>query len=158
MSDSTNKCILLLNDLVKLAIQYQLSINGGFTVSRNREKNEIDNELLGHIGLQYVNSSRLNFDGGIEIALLAIGELGEILTAHCEDSILFANIYNLDEDGTELENYIVEDKEDCEFFSIKKNINTNNSQALAQKLENYWNSDSIGSLRSFCAIKLGYSN
>jgi hypothetical protein len=158
MSDSTNKCISILNDLVRLATQYQLSISGEFVISRSREANGIDNELFSNVGLQYVNSNRLDFDGGIEIALLGIGELGNILTAYSEDCILFASIYNLNEDGTELEDYIIEDREDCDFLSVKKEIDANQAKALAQKLENYWNSDSIGSLRSFCAIKLGYAN
>jgi len=137
-------------------MQYQLCISGEFTISRNKENNEINNELFASIGLQYVSSHRLDFDGGIQILLLAIDELGKIFTSHSVDCVLYANIYNLDEDGTELEAYLIKDRDDCDCFSVKKNIETNELEAFTKKLENYWSSDSIGSLRSFCALKLGY--
>ena len=158
MDDSTNQCISILNGLVKLSAMYQLSINGEFNISRNKQLNKIDNELFGNFDLKYINSGRLDFDGGIELTLIATGELANIFNECNIDCALLVSIYNLNGEDYELEDYIVRDREDCDFFNVDKDIKSGNKELLAQKLEEYWNGDRIGTLRSFCAIKLGYAN
>lgn len=158
MKNNIDKCISTLNSLVTLAVQYQLSIGGQFTISRHKQQNEINNELFGTFDLKYINSGRLNFDGGIELTLIATGELANILSECGNDCSLLVSIYNLDEDGYELENYLISDREDCDFLNVNKDIVGDNITTLATRLDDYWNGDRIGALRSYCAMKLGYAN
>ena len=158
MNNSVNSCVSTLNSLVILAAKYQLSISGEFTISRYKSKNEINNELFGNCDLKYINSGRLDFDGGIELALIATGELADILSECGNDCSLLVSIYNLNCDDYELENYLISDREDCDFLTLKKEIISNNAEILATKLDNYWNAHRIGTLRNFCTMKLGYSN
>jgi hypothetical protein len=158
MDSSTNKCISILNDLVKLAAKYQLSISGEFNLSRHQSKNEIDNELFGNIGLQYDDSGRLDFDGGIELKLSATGELASIFTLCGYSCQLLVSIYNLNNEDDELENYLITDSEDCDFLITSKDIAGDNTEALAEKLFTYWNGEKIGPIRSYCAMKLGGSS
>jgi hypothetical protein len=158
MDDSTNKCISILNNLVQLSAMYQLSIDGEFNISRNKQLNKIDNELFANFDLKYINSGRLDFDGGIELTFVATGELANIFNDCNIDSALLVSIYNLNGEDYELEDYIVRDREDCNFLNVDKDIENGNAELLAQKLEDYWSGDRIGALRSFCAMKLGYAN
>ena len=158
MDDSVNKCISILNDLVKLSAMYQLCIDGEFTISRHKQLNKIDNELFANLDLKYINSGRLDFDGGIELTLIAIGDLANIFNESKNDCSLLVSIYNLIDEDYELENYLVADREDCDFLNVDKDIEGENAEILAQKLEDFWNGDRIGALRSFCAMKLGYAS
>ncbi len=158
MNSSINSCVSILNSLVVLAAKYQLSISGQFTISRYKSKNEINNELFGNCDLKCINSGRLNFDGGIELTLIATGELANIFNECGNDCSLLVKIYNLNNEDCDLENYLISDREDCDFLNVDKEIVGDNAVTLATKLDSYWNGDRIGALRSYCAMKLGYAN
>jgi hypothetical protein len=158
MSDSTNEYISILNSIVKLATQYQLCISGEFTISRYKQFSKIDNEIFGNLDLKFINAGRLDFDGGIELTLIATGELAKIFHETANDSSILVSIYNLHGEDYELENYIIKDREDCEFLNVDKKVLIDSVDMLAHKLNEYWSGDRIGALRSFCAIKLGYSS
>lgn len=158
MNDSVNSCVCTLNSLIILAAKYQLSISGEFSISRYKKDCEINNKLFGDCDLKYINSGRLDFDGGIELTLIATGELANILSKCGNDCSLLVSIYNLNDEDYELENYLIKDREDCDFLNIKKDIISDKAEMLATKLDNYWNSNRIKSLRNFCVLKLGYSN
>lgn len=158
MNKNIDSCIDTLNALVQLAAKYQLSIGGEFIISRNKQRCEIDNELFSNVDLKYINSGRLDFDGGIELTLIATGELANILSGCGYDCSLLVSIYNLEGEDYELEDYLVSKREDCNFLNVDKDIDGDSAEMLATKLENYWSEDKIGALRSFCAMKLGYAN
>ena len=158
MNDSTNKCISILNDLVRLATQYQLCISGEFTINRNKQFSKIDNELFGNFDLKFINSGRLDYDGGIELTLIATGELAIILNETANDCSILVSIYNLHGEDYELEDYIIRDRDDCRFLNVNKEIVIDSAETLANKIYDYWNGDRIGALRSFCGMKLGYAS
>jgi hypothetical protein len=158
MSNSNNPIIAMLNDLVRLATQYQLCVSGEFTISRYKQFNKIDNELFGNLDLKYINSARLDFDGGIELTLIAIGELANIFNSTTNDSAILVSIYNLHGEDYELEYYTIRDREDCNFLNVDKEVLIDSVDTLEHKLNEYWNGDKIGALRSFCAMKLGYAS
>lgn len=157
MSSSVDSCISTLNSLVILAAKYQLGISGAFNISRYKQKNEIDNEIFANVGLKYIHSDRLSFDGGIELKLSAIGELADILSMSDNNSFLFVSIYNLNNEDDELENYSIVDSEDCNFLNTRKDIIGNNVETLALNLYDFWCGNKIGPLRSYCAMKFGSS-
>ncbi len=146
-----------LNSLVILAARYQLSISGEFNLSRYQDMNEIDNELFGDIGLKYDDSGRLDFDGGIELKFSAIGELAEIFNVCGTSCEFLVSIYNLNNEDDELENYLITDSQDCDFLNVRNDIGSDNAEVLANMLSEYWNSDKIGSKRTYSAMKLGIS-
>lgn len=156
MPSQTQSTISILTSLVQLAAKYQLATSGEFCISRQSNTNEIDNAAFSETDLQYVSSSRFDFDGGIEVVFCAVGELAVILQNYSVPAAFIVSIYNL-HDGSELDNYLVADKEDCEFINVSStnSLAQNTSPQLIADLDNYWNGDKIGQIRSFVALKLG---
>ncbi len=150
-----NSPIPKLELLLQLAARYQLATSGEFNISRHSGWCEIDNDAFSEVGLQYVSSKRLDFDGGIELEFCGKGELAEILKRY-NVTTFTANIYNLHDDS-ELENYLIEDKEDCDFVnvSISNTFASSTEHKLAAELQDYFDGDKVGTIRSFTALKLG---
>ncbi len=101
---------LMFNELVHTALKYQLAITGKFLLSQDTSQTELNNKELNQFGIHFTSSHRLDFDGGIQLNLLAIDQLGAEMLKSKGNNFIKGDIYNLESTDCET---------DLEFFILK---------------------------------------
>ena len=156
--NTKDQIAIKINDFLKDAFSYQLAKSGKYVISNNTAETTINNEIFNEFSLKFISSSRLDFDGGIEIQLLAIDDIGISMLELLEDNTISVNIYNLEStDGEyDLEKYEINRHIDCERVSTSLNFNKvtdKNVELFNDVIEAHINSIKIGSLKTYTALK-----
>lgn len=143
--------------LVQNALKYQLITEGAFIIYNKTRENELSNSSLEEFGIKHIASERLNFDGGIQLNLIAIGALGKSMMQISNQNSITASIYNLENtDGEfDLEEYHINELDDCERISASvdfHNMTNESIEELDTAINTYITSDKLSSLATFIAL------
>lgn len=148
-----------INALIRDALRYQLAISGPFQLTPESSRTSLRNSELNQFYLHYASSQRLEFDGGIQVNFIVIGDLGRSLLEYAKNNSIRLSVYNLaSTDGEEdLALHDVAAADDIDSLHAGLNLagaDEAHLPTIASVVRSHRESNRIGALRTYTALRL----